>query len=96
MTQGPRSRSYALHAIIAFILAAIVLPAPAAPSPASPPGQTISASAQRFFPKADLMKIGVYYYPEQWPESQWARDLGKMAEMGFEFTHFGEFAWAQM
>ncbi|MCX6573656.1 MAG: beta-galactosidase, partial [Candidatus Aminicenantes bacterium] len=96
MTQRPRSRSHAPHAIVAFILAAIVLLAPAAPSPAGPSGQTISASAQRFFPKTDLMKIGVYYYPEQWPESQWARDLGKMAGMGFEFTHFGEFAWAQM
>lgn len=96
MTQRPRSRSRATHATIAFILAAIVLPAPAAPSPASPQDRPISADAQRFFPKADLMKIGVYYYPEQWPESQWARDLGKMAEMGFEFTHFGEFAWAQM
>jgi beta-galactosidase len=42
------------------------------------------------------MKIGVYYYPEQWPAAQWERDLKKMAEMGFEFTHFGEFAWAQM
>jgi beta-galactosidase len=69
---------------------------PAAPLPAR--GQTPSApavpAAQRFFPKADLMRIGVYYYPEQWPESEWARDLGKMSEMGFEFTHFGEFAWA--
>ncbi len=50
--------------------------------------------AQRFFPKADLMRVGVYYYPEQWPESQWDRDFGKMAELGFEFTHFAEFAWA--
>jgi beta-galactosidase len=84
------------RALPAIALAAIVLLAPAAPSPASPAGRTVSADARRFFPKADLMKIGVYYYPEQWPGSQWARDLGKMAEMGFEFTHFGEFAWAQM
>ena len=49
--------------------------------------------AQRFFPKADLMKIGVYYYPEQWPESQWDRDFHNMAALGFEFTHFAEFAW---
>ena len=55
--------------------------------------QTGATDAQRFFPKADLMKIGVYYYPEQWPASQWERDLGKIAELGFEFTHFGEFAW---
>lgn len=50
--------------------------------------------AQRFFPKSDLMKIGVYYYPEQWPEVQWDRDFQRMAELGFEFTHFAEFAWA--
>ena len=55
--------------------------------------QTPVPDAQHFFPKADLMKIGVYYYPEQWPASQWERDLGKIAELGFEFTHFGEFAW---
>jgi len=58
------------------------------------PGQTTPNDARRFFPPADLMKIGVYYYPEHWPESEWARDFAKMAELGFEFTHFGEFAWA--
>ncbi|MGZ5487372.1 MAG: beta-galactosidase, partial [Candidatus Aminicenantales bacterium] len=61
---------------------------------AMPPAQSPTPEAQRFFPKADLMKIGVYYYPEQWPESQWERDLRKMSDLGFEFTHFGEFAWA--
>jgi beta-galactosidase len=39
------------------------------------------------------MRIGAYYYPEQWPESQWERDMKKMADLGFEFTHFAEFAW---
>ncbi|WP_425421702.1 beta-galactosidase [Phaeodactylibacter xiamenensis] len=42
------------------------------------------------------MPVGAYYYPEHWPEAQWDRDLGKMAELGFQFTHFGEFAWAMM
>lgn len=50
--------------------------------------------AEKFFPKSDLMTIGSYYYPEQWPHEYWARDLKKMAEVGFDFTHFGEFAWA--
>jgi beta-galactosidase len=50
--------------------------------------------AARFFPTQDLMKIGVYYYPEHWPEQQWDRDFAKMEEMGFEFVHMGEFAWA--
>lgn len=54
----------------------------------------LAQSADRFFKKADLMPIGSYYYPEQWPHEYWARDIKKMAEVGFDFTHFGEFAWA--
>jgi beta-galactosidase len=50
-------------------------------------------SVMNFFSKKDLMKIGVYYYPEQWPKEQWERDLQNMAKYGFEFTHFAEFAW---
>lgn len=53
-------------------------------------------SAQFFFPKPDLMRIGAYYYPEQWPREQWERDLGNMARLGFEFTHFAEFAWTYL
>lgn len=55
-------------------------------------GQTL----EKWFPKEDLMKVGVYYYPEQWPKNQWSRDLQNMAKQGFQFTHFGEFAWAFM
>ena len=43
-----------------------------------------------------IMNVGVYYYPEHWPRKQWERDLGNIAKMGFDFTHFGEFAWAFM
>lgn len=49
-----------------------------------------------YFPDQQLTTVGAYYYPEHWDESQWDRDLMKMAEMGFEFTHFAEFAWAQL
>lgn len=52
--------------------------------------------AERFFDKKDLMLVGSYYYPEQWPEQNWDRDLKKMASLGFEFTHYGEFAWSAM
>ncbi len=51
---------------------------------------------QEFFDAKDLMNVGVYYYPEHWPEEQWNRDLKNMANKGFEFTHYGEFAWAFM
>lgn len=57
----------------------------------------ISAQAgSRFFPPAQLTTVGAYYYPEHWDSSQWERDINKMADMGFEFTHFAEFAWAQL
>ena len=36
------------------------------------------AAAPDWFPRADLMTIGAYYYPEAWPESQWARDMANM------------------
>ncbi len=49
-----------------------------------------------FYPENELTSIGAYYYPEHWNEMHWDRDLKKMAEMGFEFTHYGEFAWAQL
>jgi len=48
---------------------------------------------ENYFHKSDLMTIGSYYYPEQWPKNQWEKDIKKMAAIGFEFTHFGEFAW---
>ena len=51
---------------------------------------------EKWFPKQDLMKVGVYYYPEQWPKNQWERDIKNMAGMGFQFTHFAEFAWAYL
>ena len=54
----------------------------------------VSASARTisWFNDKDLTLTGVYYYPEHWDESQWERDFKKMHELGFEFTHFAEFA----
>ena len=55
-----------------------------------------SSAQQRFFAPEKLIETGIYYYPEAWKTEQWERDIKKMAEMGFEFTHFAEFAWAQI
>jgi beta-galactosidase len=49
-----------------------------------------------YFPEKQLTITGVYYYPEHWDSSQWERDLKNIAAMGFEFTHYAEFAWAQL
>jgi len=53
-------------------------------------------SPERFFPKNELISTGVYYYPEHWDSIQWERDFANMAGMGFAYTHFAEFAWAQL
>ena len=54
------------------------------------------AQPERFFDKEDLITTGVYYYPEHWNESQWERDLKQIKDLGFEFVHYAEFAWAQL
>ena len=42
------------------------------------------------------MKIGTYYYPEQWPREQWGRDLDRVVAMGLKIVHLGEFAWMNL
>lgn len=58
----------------------------------------ISAFAQDLFrlPESSLMPVGTYYYPEHWSEDQWERDIKRIAELGFNFTHFAEFAWSRL
>jgi len=56
----------------------------------------LQSRAQVFFNPEKMVETGVYYYPEAWNPEQWDRDFKKMEDMGFEFTHMAEFAWAQM
>ncbi len=49
-----------------------------------------------WFEDKNLTLSGVYYYPEHWKESQWERDLKQIHDLGFEFVHYAEFAWAQL
>lgn len=42
------------------------------------------------------MRLGVCYYPEQWPEAWWADDARRMAEMGLSRVRIGEFAWSRI
>lgn len=55
---------------------------------------SFAQTSNKFFNDKDLMQVGTYYYPEQWPEANWERDIKKMSELGFEFTHLAEFSWA--
>lgn len=54
------------------------------------------AQPQQWFPRDQMMTIGVYYYPEAWPEAQWERDIANIKKFGFEYIHLAEFAWAFM
>lgn len=55
----------------------------------------VSAQAPNpdWFPKKDMLTVGVYYYPEAWPAAQWARDMANIRKLNMEFVHMGEFAW---
>ena len=41
------------------------------------------------------MRLGVCWYPEQWPGSRWATDIAMMRDAGLELVRIGEFAWAR-
>ncbi|MCG6902526.1 MAG: beta-galactosidase [Rhodobacter sp.] len=40
--------------------------------------------------------LGVCYYPEHWPETQWPEDARRMAEAGLTWVRIGEFAWSML
>lgn len=42
------------------------------------------------------MKLGVCYYPEQWPAERWPVDARLMVEAGLDMVRIAEFAWAKM
>ena len=42
------------------------------------------------------MHLGVCYYPEHWPEAQWADDAHRMVEAGLSWVRIGEFAWSRI
>ncbi|MFN4056847.1 MAG: beta-galactosidase [Roseinatronobacter sp.] len=41
-------------------------------------------------------RLGVCYYPEHWPEEQWADDARRMVDAGLTLVRIGEFAWSRL
>lgn len=39
-------------------------------------------------------ELGCCYYPEHWPEDQWASDAARMKDMGLSWVRIGEFSWS--
>ncbi|HEV2276102.1 MAG TPA: beta-galactosidase [Acidobacteriaceae bacterium] len=48
------------------------------------------------FSGAEPVLLGAAWYPEQWPESQWDKDLEKMEACHIHLVRVGEFAWSRM
>ena len=40
--------------------------------------------------------LGTAWYPEQWPEERWDKDLSLMGAAGIHVVRIGEFAWSSM
>lgn len=40
------------------------------------------------------VQFGTAYYPDHWPESEWARDLDRIQAAGLAAVRFGEFSWS--
>jgi beta-galactosidase len=42
------------------------------------------------------LRLGVCYYPEQWPRERWAEDARQMRALGLDTVRIAEFAWSRM
>jgi beta-galactosidase len=45
---------------------------------------------------APPLRLGVCYYPEQWPRERWADDARAMRALGLSTVRIAEFAWSRM
>jgi beta-galactosidase len=77
--------------MIAAVLASTMAAGAAAPrSPTTFP-QRATAIADK-----PAIAVGVSWYPEQWPEDRWDKDLAMMKATGFNTVRMAEFAWSRM
>ena len=47
-------------------------------------------------PRSRPVRLGVAYYPEQWPEERWAVDAQMMSEAGIRVVRMAEFSWSTL
>ena len=48
------------------------------------------------FHMTDFPATGVCYYPEHWPQSQWASDAQAMVAAGLSWVRIAEFSWSEI
>jgi beta-galactosidase len=59
------------------------------------PAQSSNAIATQI-PGQNAIRMGVAWYPEQWPESRWEEDLRLMEAANLKVVRIAEFAWSRM
>ena len=59
------------------------------PAPSPGPAPALSTALGRLW-------LGAAWYPEQWPQSAWERDLALMQAAGINVVRVGEFAWSRL
>ena len=47
-------------------------------------------------PRSRPVRLGVAYYPEQWPEERWPIDARMMADAGIGVVRMAEFSWSRL
>jgi beta-galactosidase len=59
------------------------------PAFAKPAATALPVASERLW-------MGTAWYPEQWPEAAWEKDLQLMQDQGVTVLRIGEFAWSRM
>jgi beta-galactosidase len=57
---------------------------------------TAAAPASSNMPVPPPLLLGAAWYPEQWPESSWEKDLQLMQDAHIHVVRIGEFAWSRL
>jgi beta-galactosidase len=79
--------SFVFHAVWCLVLIISASSQIATPFPTPIPTQ---------IPGQNAILMGTAWYPEQWPESRWEKDLGMMEAAGLKVVRIAEFAWSRM
>lgn len=91
MTMGILSRSVVSaqgHLNAKWVSACLVLTFALLPATSAHP------QAQASAPDIPSLLLGAAWYPEQWPESRWDKDLQLMEDAHLHVVRVGEFAWS--
>jgi beta-galactosidase len=75
----------------AWLMAVLVATAVARATPA-PAFTAVPAAGTA----AAQIRMGAAWYPEQWPEDRWEKDLALMEAAGMNVVRVGEFAWSAL